>query len=267
VPAGAPKTTAASRAAKWRELADLIAAAKAEADRTGQPIRNDTYLAPLLELIGEFMRETGLPLGEAAMSPDWYPVFSLSALGASPFPPTAEQKAAWESILGTSRGKWAEYLARREGMTPLERAQALREIEFSTRSEMAKYATPEQVNWMAGLNMPPPATPVGAVNCGAGSRDACRANLQKHWQSALQLDPSQVTSLGPVMDDYVREMNSLQSDIDRRRASGETVDDQAARIALMLDYQKRIGGTARLSEQQQKLLRDWNTTYELRVRE
>jgi len=263
--AGSPSRV--PRAVRWRELADLIAAAKAEADRTGQPIRNDTWLAPLLELIGEHMRDTGLPLGEAAMSPDWYPMFALAVLGSSPFPPTPEQRAAWEKVLTGSRARWEEYMARRDTLSPLERAQALQEMEFATRSGMALHATADQAGWMAGLNMPPPAAPVGTVNCGAGPREACRRNLEKHWQQALKLDPDQVTSLGPVMDDYVRDMESLQRDLDRRRAAGESTNDQGAKIGLMLEYQKRVGGTARLSEGQLKLLREWNATYDMQIKD
>jgi len=75
------------------------------------------------------------------MSPDWYPVLALSLLDASPFPLTADQRARCDEILATARTDWDLYEARREGMTPLERAQAMRDIEFGTRMRLAALGT------------------------------------------------------------------------------------------------------------------------------
>jgi len=45
------------------------------------------------------------------------------------------------------------------------------------------------------------------------------------------------------MDDYVRQMESLQKDVARRRQAGETFDDVAPKLALMVEMQKRVGST------------------------
>jgi len=255
------------RAAKWKELAERIAAAKREAEASGGPIKNDTWLAALVELIGQVAGEMGLPLQEAAMSPDWYPVLALSLLDASPFPLTADQRARCDEILATARTDWDLYEARREGMTPLERAQAMRDIEFGTRMRLAALGTADQIGYVASVNLPPPIPPVGSTWLGAGPREAVRSNLSKNWQQALKLEDAQVTALGPVMDDYVRQMESLQKDVARRRQAGETFDDVAPKLALMVEMQKRVGSTVRLSDAQARALRDWNSTYDFQVKE
>jgi hypothetical protein len=256
-----------SRAAKWKELTALIAQAKKDADAAGTQIKGDKYFGPLLALIGLVADDLGIPIQEAMMSPEWYPIFAQSMLDSSPFPMTDEQRAAFEKVLAGSHEDWDKYMAEREGMSPLERAAALRDLQFEMFGGLAGIGSEEQKAYIASLNLPPPNAPYQAVWNGAGPRAACKTNISNNMAKALGFDGNQMTSLSPAIDDYMRQYDLIAKEAALKKQAGEPYDDVAAKLALSLDLQKRIGETVRLTEAQAKALKDFAQVYDYQVKE
>jgi hypothetical protein len=254
-------------AKKWQELAAAIQKAKEEAAKTGQPMKNDTWLGPLLALIGHVADEMGVSIGEAVVSPEWYPMFSRSILENSPFPLSEQQRAAFDTIMSDSRTRWDEYMKGRDDLSPLEKAKALRELQFDMFWKLGLMGTQEQKDYMASLNMPPPPPPFQTVNNGAGPREAVKTNISNNLSKSLGLDPNQMTSLGPVIDDYMRRYDALKREVDIKAKAGEPFDEMGAKIGLALETQKRIGETVRLTEAQAKALREWTQVHDYQVKE
>ena len=254
------------RAKKLRELAGAIVKARKDADATGGPMKNDTWIGPLLVLAGDLAEELGVSVPEAIYSPDWFPELALAVLELSPYPPTEEQRRRADEILAAARTEWEKYAANREGMSNLRRAGA---AGVAGRDELALagMGSPEQGAWFGALNLNPPAPQIGGGGMGAGPRANGRANLEKNWSKALALEPAQASSLGPVMDDYMRDYEGIQAEAARRKNAGEPYDDVTAKIQLMLSMQKRVGETVRLTDGQAKALREWNSVYDYQVKE
>ncbi|MCE9584225.1 MAG: hypothetical protein K8T20_17200 [Planctomycetes bacterium] len=265
--AGGTAKSKVNRAAKWRELTGLIAQAKRDADASGTPIKGDKYFGPLLALIGLVADDMGLPIQEAMMSPDWYPAFAQSMLDASPYPMTEEQRKAFDAALVGSREAWDKYVAGRENLSPLERAKALRELQFDMFGKLTPLGTPEQTAYMASLNLPPPNAPYQGVWDGAGPREAVKANISTNMAKSLGLDGGQVTSLGPVIDDYMRSYDAVQKEAAIRKKAGEPYDDVAAKLAIAMEMQKRVGETVRLTDAQAKALKEWSQVHDYQVKE
>lgn len=255
------------RAKKLRELAGAIVKAKKDADATGAPMKNDTWIGPLLVLAGDLAEELGVSVPEAIYSPDWFPELALAVLELSPNPPTEEQRRRADEILAAARVEWEKYAANRGEMSNLEKGLALRELQVGMNSQLAAMGSPEQSAWFGTLNLNPPAPPIAGVWLGAGPRANCRANVEKQWSKALALEPAQASSLGPVMDDYMRDYEAIQTEAARRKNAGEPYDDVTAKIQLMLSMQKRVGETVRLTDAQAKALREWNSVYDYQVKE
>ncbi|MBI2922336.1 MAG: hypothetical protein HYY18_14885 [Planctomycetes bacterium] len=255
------------RAKKLRELAGAIVKAKKDADATGAPMKNDTWIGPLLVMAGDLAEELGVSVPEAIYSPDWFPELAMAVMELSPYPPTEEQRRRAEEILAAARAEWDTYAANREGMSNLEKGLALRELQVGMNSQLATMGSPEQSAWFGTLNLNPPAPPIAGVWLGAGPRANCRANVEKQWSKALALEPAQASSLGPVMDDYMRDYEAIQAEAARRKTAGEPYDDVTAKIQLMLSMQKRVGETVRLTDAQAKALREWNSVYDYQVKE
>lgn len=256
-----------SRAAKFKELAALIAQARKEADAAGGPIKGDKYFAPLLALIGLVADELGIPIQEAMMSPEWYPMFAQSVLEASPYPMTEEQRAEFEKALQGSREGWDKYVAGRENMSPLERAAALRALQFDMFGKLTPIGTDEQRAYIASLNMPPPNAPYQGVWDGAGPRAACKQNIATNVGKSLGLDGTQLTSLGPVIDDYMRSYDAIVREAGLKKQAGEPYDDVAAKLAISIEMQKKIGETVRLTDAQVKALKEWTQVHDYQVKE
>ncbi len=265
--AGGAAKARPNRAAKWKELASLIAQAKKEADASGTPIKGDKYFGPLLALIGLVADELGIPIQEAAMSPDWYPMFAQSMLDASPWPMTDAQRAEFEKAMQGSREDWDKYVAARENMSPLERAAALRDLQFDMFARLTPIGTDEQRAYIASLNLPPPNAPYQGVWNGAGPRAACKQNISNNVAKSIGLDGNQMTSLGPVIDDYMRGYDAIGKEAALKKQAGEPYDDVAAKLALSLEMQKRIGETVRLTDAQAKALKDWTQVNDYQVKE
>lgn len=265
--AGAAAKARPNRAAKWKELAALVAQAKKEADAAGAPIKGDKYFGPLLALIGLIADEQGVPVQDAVMSPDWYPMFAQSMLDASPFPLSDEQRAQMEEALKGSREAWDRYVEGREGMSPLERAAALRSLQFDMFQKLLPVGTEEQRGYIGSLNMPPPNAPYQGVWNGAGPRAACKANISNNISKSLGLDASQMTSLSPAIDDYMRGYEAIGKEAALKKQAGEPYDDVAAKLALAMDMQKRIGETVRLTDAQARALKEWAQVNDYQVKE
>jgi hypothetical protein len=255
------------RSAKWRELAAAIAKAKKDAEASGGPMKNDTWLGPLLALVGLVADDCGLPIGEVVMSPEWYPMFASAVLDASPFPMTPEQRRAFEEALAGPRAEWEEFVKNRDGMTLLEKAKALRDLQFQMFSNLTPVASEEQRAYIASLNLPPPNAPYQGVWNGAGTREAVKANITTNLAKSLALDGNQMASLEPVISDYMRAYDGIQKEAALRKKEGQPYDDVAAKIALAMEMQKRIGETARLTEAQAKALKDWAQVYDYQIKE
>ncbi|MCC6740969.1 MAG: hypothetical protein IT452_18160 [Planctomycetia bacterium] len=265
--AGTSAKARPGRAAKWKELAALIAQAKKEADATGAPIKGDKYFGPLLALIGLIADEQGVPVQDAVMSPDWYPMFAESVLDASSFPMTDEQRAQMEEALKGPREAWDRYVAEREGMYPLERAAALRALQFDMFQKLLPVGTDEQRAYVASLNMPPPNAPYQGVWNGAGPRAACKTNISGNIAKSLGLDANQMGSLSPAIDDYMRSYEAIGKEAALKKQAGEPYDDVGAKLALALEMQKRIGETVRLTDAQARALKDWTQVNDYQVKE
>ncbi|KAF0242763.1 MAG: hypothetical protein FD180_3748 [Planctomycetota bacterium] len=265
--AGGASKSRLNRAAKWKELASLIAQAKKDAEASGTPIKGDKYFGPLLALIGLVADDLGIPIQEAAMSPDWYPMFAMSMLEASPFPMTEEQRAAFDRIMAESGKDWDAYMSGREGQSTLERAMALRELQFDMFWKMGLMGTQEQKDYIASLNLPPPNAPYQGVWNGAGPRAACKSNISNNMAKSLGLDGNQMTSLSPAIDDYMRSYEAIAKEAGLKKQAGEPYDDLAAKLALSMDMQKRIGETVRLTDAQAKALKEWAQVYDYQVKE
>ena len=255
------------RAKKLRELAGAIVKARKDADATGGPMKNDTWIGPLLVLAGDLAEELGVSVPEAIYSPEWFPELALAVLELSPYPPTEEQRRRADDILAAARTEWEQYAANRECMSHLSKCLALPELQVGLNSQLAGMGSPEQSAWFGALNLNPPAPQIGGGGMGAGPRANGRANLEKNWSKALALEPAQASSLGPVMDDYMRDYEGIQAEAARRKNAGEPYDDVTAKIQLMLSMQKRVGETVRLTDGQAKALREWNSVYDYQVKE
>ncbi|MEK7467689.1 MAG: hypothetical protein AAB074_09780 [Planctomycetota bacterium] len=265
--AGGGSRSRPDRAAKWKELASLIAQARKDADASGTPIKGDKYFGPLLALIGLVADDLGIPIQEAAMSPDWYPMFAQSMLDSSPFPMSEQQRAAFDKVLAGSREDWDAYMAGREAMSPLERAAALRDLQFEMFGGLGQIGSEEQRAYIASLNLPPPNAPYQGVWNGAGPRAACKTNISNNMAKSLGFDGNQMTSLSPAIDDYMRSYEAIAKEAALKKQAGEPYDDIAAKLALSMEMQKRIGETVRMTDAQAKALKEWAQVYDYQVKE
>ena len=187
----------------------------------------------------------------------------LELLAQSVPPLDAATEAQLRELLASQEKAWAEFLGSREDLTRLEQLQKFIDLAGTSRTEFMKALTPEQQALLKGF-------PVfdqdmqGSQSWVDGPRAKVTASITEQWSTSLGLDEGQTAALKPLVDEYITLQRDLNESIWDRRRAGEELSRQAdysLRLGLMIETQKKIGDTLRLTEDQQKALREWQFTW------
>jgi hypothetical protein len=212
--------------------------------------------------------ESGLTLAEATWSPDGLYAYIAEVIAALD-PPLPEQALKdFEAARERVRKEWDAYMQDREGMSILRRG--LETAEFVNLLYDAIFETV-------------PDERTGEVCCAfenfelawgdisnysfAGSRAEIRANLLDNWSSEFDLRPEQKTALAPIVDEYMRRYEALESQTPTGSTRGYEADRELRRtaIALQEEMQRRVAAELDLSPEQAGRLQQWSSSYGIQV--
>ncbi|MBI2922959.1 MAG: hypothetical protein HYY18_18040 [Planctomycetes bacterium] len=250
----------------WKDLA-------AEFNRLKDKLRGKTWdqwppeaeqlKKDLFALFNDLARERGMSIEEILAMPGGMESLMLELLAQSVPPLDAATEAQLRDVLAAQEKAWAQFLESREDLTRLEQMQKFIELAGASRAEFVKALTPEQQALLKGF-------PVfdqdmqGSQSWVDGPRAKVTASITDQWSTSLGLDEGQTAALKPIVEEYITLQRDLNDSIWDRRRAGEDLSRQAdyvMRLQLMIDTQKKINDTLRLTEDQQKALRDWQFTW------
>lgn len=271
---GAEEKTAgtSAKANPWTEIGARLFSLRdrIKESNVGDVEEAEALMMEFLGYLGKIANQHGVSLEEALLSPDGTPSLVLAVLAASGNPPDAAQAAAMEKILEEGRAAWKDYLAKRGDLSKFEQRRELLMLDGKTGGALRASLTPEQEALASDLQLFDNNMSFGHISHTGGSRESVVTNLTAAWATELKLDDVQRTSLRPLVEEYMRDKDALEQDWARRGAAGQPVSDRQRSqegVEAMIRVQKRISETMRLTEEQEKAIRGWGTSYEYTIRE
>lgn len=300
-PAGGPSVPVADpeldalKAENERLRAELVSIEKAAAARTAEPktapksaltwkdlgaklyklrdqIKNKEEPSPeMMELWTDFMallteaaKQDGVTFEEAMLGPNGMLAMLQGVLAGSDLPPDAAQQAKLDAASAAAGKEWKDYLAARDAKSAMERNRDLLALSGNGLASIKGVLTPAQMEMLEKLEMFDDNPSMNSRTNFAGDRGTVASQLTGAWQSALQLDDTQRISIGPIVDEYMRGYDEIAADAARRKAAGEKVNGWTTaqkEADLMVATQKRMKETLRLTEAQEKAMKDWSGSY------
>ncbi len=270
----APKTgagAAVSPVKAWKEIAAKLA-------KLREKVRGkkwDDWPAECKDLQLEMFatatalsRELGMPFDEALMSPQGLTRLLIEVLAQSDPPPSPEEKARLEALLASTEGPWQEYAASRAGLSKLEQRLAMTEAAQKTMGAVLAGLRPEQVEIAKAYEVFEMHSDGGPQTWIDGTREKVTKDLTSNWVGVLKLDPLQQNAIAPIVDEYITKASQMNNDWWRKKQAGEEVPRDVqyrAQVELMIATQKKLGETARLTEEQAQAMKDWGEVYGINV--
>jgi hypothetical protein len=264
--AGDPGTkTASKKGLTWKELGAKIYKLRDQLkDHSESSPEESELMGDFLALLSEAASRDGVTVEEAIMGPEGMLGMLLGVLEGSDLPPDAAQMAKIEAAMAAAGKAWKDYIAGREGLTGMERSRDLLSISSGGFAGIRGVLRADQMEMLDKLDMfndVPSMTPGHGVS---GDRASVAEQLNGQWKSALKLDDTQAASIVPIVDEYMRAYDEIAAEAARKKAAGEKVNDWTTAVQeaeLMVSVQKRMKETLRLTEAQEKAMKEWSGKY------
>ena len=259
------KTPAKKTGPTWKELGARVYKLRDQLKTNdGNSPEESELMGDFFALLSEAAKKDGVSVEEAIMGPEGMLGLLLGVLEGSDLPPDAAQVAKIEAAMAAADKAWKEYIAGREGMTGMERSLDLLTISgggFSSIRGLLRADQVEMLDKMDMFNDIPSMSPGRSVS---GDRASVASQLGGQWKDSLKLDDTQAASIVPIVDEYMRKYDEIQAEAEKKKTAGEKVNDwttAAAEAELMVAVQKRMKETLRLTEEQEKAMKEWTGSY------
>lgn len=217
----------------------------------------------LMELMNQLAAEMGVTPDEAMRSPRGMSLLLLELLARMQPPLDAAQEARLRELLATQDTAWQAWLDRRGDQSALEQRRDLLALVGPGRDAFLAELTPEQRGAIAGYGLLEMQIQ-GSQSWLDGPRAQVTGTLTAQWSSALGLNENQTRDMAPLVTEYIDRSRALNDEIWNRRYAGEDLSreaDYAMRVQLMIETQKKISDTLRLTDDQAKAMKEWGFTY------
>ncbi|MEK7468390.1 MAG: hypothetical protein AAB074_13355 [Planctomycetota bacterium] len=269
---GATSGSAASSPAKtWREIAAKLAKVREKVRGKKWDDWPDDCKDLQLEMfaaVTELSRRLGMPFEEALMSPDGLTKLLLEVLAQSDPPPSPGELARLEALREGGAEAWKAYRASRDDLSKLEQRVARGEAMQKTMGAMLAGLTPEQAAIARAYEMFEVHDDGGPSTWIEGSREKVTKELTGKWTEVLNLDPIQERAIGPIVDEFMAKAQEINNAVWKRKQAGEEIswsEQYKGQVALMIETQKKLAETARLTEEQAKAMKGWGDVYGVNV--
>jgi len=268
-----PGSGAASAVKSWREIAGRLV--KIREKVRGKkwddwPSDCKDLQLEMFAAVTELSRRLGMPFDEALMSPDGLTKLLLEVLAQSEPPPSPEELARLEALRESGAEAWKEFLASRDGLSKLEERVEMGETARKTMGALLAGLTPEQAAIAKAYEMFEVHDDGGPQTWIEGSREKVTKDLTANWTAVLKLDPIQERAIGPVVEEYMAKCQELNNAVWKRKQAGEEVpwkEQYKGQVALMIETQKKLAESARLTEEQAQAMKEWGEVYGVNVYE
>ena len=232
----------------------------------GEPEMQELMLA-FFEGMGKLSKELNVSIDELVRSPYGLPMLMLAVLDDADPPLDEAQRAKLTELIDGATAGWKDSLEKKD-TSRLEMRRDHLVIEKSTFDGIKGALTPPQQAIYDQMGFLTEESGRSREWRFSGNRETLTQQLGSAWKSTLQLDDSQEAPLKPVVDEYIRVSDLLQAEFRRREDAGEKISRSEKAIAeanLMLETQKKIAETLRLSDEQKKALAEWDMLYPVSI--
>lgn len=267
--AAAPAVAPEKAKRTWSALQARIAAAlksgrlRSEDDPVTRDLQIDAFA-----LLQDLAKEKGVTLSEALTHPEGWPALVAAFLESAEPPLTAEERILLENALADCRRDWDAFAARREQLTGLE---IIKEAErladsFDDALKPALKKTHEQpVDDLEELvEDVHPSRVLDFKDTYEASDEEVRRQWGSQWGEVLMLRADQKSKLGPILDEYLRDQDAMETEAAAAEAAQRDWDRTGFRnrkIDLMNGVQRRILERLDLDAAQTAALRSWAIVY------
>ncbi len=259
-----PKTAPKS-ALSWKELGAKLYKLRDQLKNHDETSPEMTELwTDFMALLTEAAKQDGVTFEEAMMGPNGMLAMLQGVLAGSDLPPDAAQQAKIDAASAAAAKDWKDYLATRDAKSAMERNRDLLSLSGSGLASIKGVLTPAQMDMLEKLEMFDDNPSMRSRTNFSGDRATVTTQLADAWKSELKLDETQRISIGPIVDEYMRGYDEITADAERRKAAGEKVNGWTTaqkEADLMVATQKRMKETLRLTEAQEKAMKDWSGSY------
>ncbi|MEK7468388.1 MAG: hypothetical protein AAB074_13345 [Planctomycetota bacterium] len=249
----------------WKELGAKVYKLREQMkDKSERSAAETELMGDFFSLLSDAAKKYGVSMEEAMMSPEGMLGLLLGVLEGSDLPPDAAQMAKIQALMAAADKGWMEYVAGRESLTGMERSLDMLEISGGGFLGIRGVLRTDQIEMLDGMDMFNDIPSMAPRHSVSGDRESVAAQIGGQWKSALKLDDTQAASIAPIVGEYMRAYDEIQAEAEKKKAAGEKVNDWTTAVAeaeLMVSVQKRMKETLRLSEEQEKAMKEWTGIY------
>lgn len=223
--------------------------------------------AELQELMSALAAELGISPEEAMRSPKGLSALLIELLGQSVPPLTAAQEQQLRDLLAGQLPAWEEWMKSRGEMTALEARRRFLDLAGADRKAFLASLSEEQRAIISGYGLLDQQIQ-GSQTWFDGTKAAVTKAVAADWTATLSLTEQQQAAVAPIVEEYVLKSRELNDSIWNRRYAGEELsreEDYALRLDLMIETQKKIAESARLTDEQMQAMKEWQFTYGVNI--